>query len=80
MPKRTGSSPVSGKIASGFKKAAAKPTDYGTDFSDPPAGISQGIAQLIDAHVGTFKTGDNAGERFFYVAGTIVEPVQVVST
>src|SRR5437016_1611840 len=49
-------------------------TDYGQDFTRLPGGISGGIAQLIDAKIGVYKTGANTGKKFFRAAGVVVSP------
>jgi hypothetical protein len=41
---------------------------------DLPGGIEQGVAQLVDLHIGTYAKGDNEGQPFFMGAGTVLEP------
>lgn len=55
-------------------------TNYGMEFIDLPAGITGGIAKLVDAKVGVYKTGDNEGEQFLYLGGVVVEPKVVTAT
>ena len=45
-----------------------------------PAGIDHGIARLVDAKIGVYKSGDNEGEPFFYAAGVVLEPDSVSVT
>jgi len=48
-------------------------------FIDLPPGIgaNEGIAQLVEAKIGQYKTGANEGEDFVYLAGTVVAPNEV---
>ena len=43
-----------------------------------PAGIDPGIAQLVECKFDTYKEGENQGEYYFYAAGTVVSPKEVV--
>lgn len=49
-------------------------TDYGQEFIKLPGNISGGVARLIEARRGVYKTGDNKGKDFVYLAGAIIEP------
>lgn len=49
-------------------------TDYGPNMTDCPPGIKGGVARLSKAHVGTFSSGDNEGERFVYLGATVIKP------
>ena len=60
-------------------KRAGDETKLGRQFIDLPGGITDGVAQLIDGHLGVYKTGDNQGEKFLYLAGSIHEPEQVTA-
>lgn len=66
------------KLGTAFEKAVAKhandPTDYGT-VRIPP-GINNGVAQLEECELGTYKTGSNKGKLYFRAVGTIIEPVE----
>jgi len=54
-------------------------TDYGQQ--DLPAGINNGVAQLVDCKFDIFKTGTKfEGEYFFFAAGVVVEPVEFEGT
>ena len=66
--------PLAGKIAKALKAHAQDETEYRQGYMDLPPGIKNGIAQLIDGRFGEYKTGDNAGESFVYLAGSVVEP------
>lgn len=41
---------------------------------DLPAGIENGIAQLVDVRFGVYESGDNIGQYYFMAAGIVVEP------
>jgi hypothetical protein len=62
-------------INKSLAKHAADETDYGQDFTRLPAGIS-GIARLVSAKIGTYKTGDNTGQQYVRLAATVLEPVE----
>lgn len=66
--------------ANPYKAHAQDETEYGTDFIDLPGSITGGIAQLVEAKVGTYSKGKNEGEKFVYLAGIVVEPKVVVDT
>ena len=75
MGKKTGKS--------AFQKAlvshASDETEYGMEFIDLPAGIKGGVAELVEAKVGEYKTGDNQGEEFLYMAGVVIKPKKAMS-
>ena len=70
MPSFTGKSGLS----SALQKHNRDETQYGMDFSKLPAGISGGIAQLVEAKMGVYKAGPNQGKPFVYLGGTVMEP------
>ena len=45
-------------------------------FSDLPAGINGGVAQLVDAKVDEYKEGDNKGKLFLFFSGVVVSPAE----
>jgi hypothetical protein len=53
----------------------ADETDLGS-FGDLPAGIENGIAQLVECKFDTYKKGDLTGQYFFYAAGVVVAPTE----
>ncbi len=59
-----------------LQEAKSAPVEYGRQ--DLPPGIKNGIARLEKAYFGTFKTGDNQGEMFLYLEGTVIEPYSVI--
>jgi hypothetical protein len=62
----------------GALKAHAKDeTTYRQEFIDLPPGINGGIAEIADAKLGVYQSGDNQGERFLYLAGVVLEPESV---
>lgn len=77
MPKSKTSSSILSKLGPAGKKAFSShrsdETDYGSGGS-LPAGIDDGIAQLVDCDVRLYKTGKLQGKPFFYAAGSIVHP------
>lgn len=77
MAKVMKKSALASKIGSALKRHAADETDYGRDFTNLPPGIVGGVAQLTSAAVGVYKKGDNEGEKFLRLAGTVVEPDEV---
>jgi hypothetical protein len=77
MPAKRTMSGLAAKLGDAGRKAwEAHKNDevnYGQG-GDLPGGIDNGIAQLVECKFGVYKTGDNAGEYFFYAAGTVVKP------
>lgn len=67
---------VSSGLARNLKTHARDETDYGQDFSNLPADISGGIARLVDAKLGVYKSGPNAGKQFLFLSGCIEEPTE----
>lgn len=67
-------------LAKVLKAQAPAEVDYGVDLSKPPGGISGGVAELVECKIGTFKTGDDTGKKFFYAAGVIIEPKTATET
>lgn len=62
------------KLKKAFNAHKADETTFG-NMGDPPPGIENGIAKLVDARFDRYKAGTKlAGEYYFYLAGVIVEP------
>lgn len=61
-------------LGASLKTHAKDKTEEKQEFVNLPAGISGGVAHLVEAKVGVYKTGNMAGEKFVYLAGTVVEP------
>lgn len=63
-----------------FNKAlrdhAKDETTYQMDFTDLPGDITGGVAKLVEAKLGEYKSGPNQGQKFLYLAGTVVQPKQ----
>jgi len=81
MPVQKGKSGLYAKMGDTLKKAheahKADETTY-SEFGELPEGIENGIAQLVDIKFDQVKAGkDNAGEYYFYAAGTVHIPVDV---
>lgn len=75
MVKRTTKSALAGKLNKALQSHANDETNYGKQFIDLPPGISNGVAQLIDAKIGTYKPGTTyEGKEFLYLAGSVVAP------
>lgn len=65
------------KLGDKLKKAHEAHKDDDTTFSGAgnlPAGIENGVAQLVECKFDTYTKGDNIGEFFFYAAGVVVSP------
>jgi hypothetical protein len=76
MPKKTTKSAIANKLNKAFANHANDETEYGMEFIDLPPGIRNGVAELVDAKLGEYKTGANQGEPFIYLAGTVREPLE----
>lgn len=61
-------------LGASLKTHAKDKTEEKQEFVNLPAGISGGVAHLVEAKLGVYKTGNNAGEKFVYLSGTVVEP------
>ena len=77
MPAQTSKNPIADKLAKkGLGKSLAKhggdETEYGKG-GDLPAGVI-GIAELVEAKLGEYKTGQYKGEPFVYLAGVVITP------
>ena len=77
MAKKTQTSAIFNKA---LQAHATDETDYGMEFIDLPAGISGGIAQLVDCHIGVYQKGNNQGKKFCYLGGVVQKPDKAVST
>lgn len=78
MPVAKSKSALVAKLGDKIRKAheahKGDETEY-SSFGELPAGIEGGIAQLVDCKFDVVKEGkDNAGEYYFYAAGTVMEP------
>lgn len=49
-------------------------------FQDPPPGIKNGIAQLDEVKIDTYKSGENEGKPYFQATAIILEPSSHVYT
>jgi len=67
-------SALAGRLGKALKKHANDETNYGVDLTDPPPGITGGIAQLTSATIGEYKSGKYQGEKFCRMAGSIISP------
>lgn len=70
MPVQRGTSSLSNLI----KKHAQDETVYSNDYVSLPGGIHGGVAQLVEAKLGVYKSGPNQGKDFLYLAGVVVAP------
>jgi hypothetical protein len=77
MAKQSGKSPLGDKFARSLASHAKDETTYARDFTNLPPGIIGGVAKLVDARLGTYAKGNNQGERFLFLSGTVVEPKEV---
>ncbi len=63
------------KARKGHEQAKGEETKIGN--MELPAGIENGIAQLVDCRIDKVKEGkQNAGEYFFYAAGIVKKPLE----
>lgn len=80
MPMEVKKSGLMAKYGSKLQQAAVAhaddPVDYG--FQPVPAGITRGIAQLVECKFDVYKTGKTAGEYYFRAAGVVIEPKTVM--
>jgi hypothetical protein len=77
MAKVVTKSGLAGKLGTTGKKAVQSHREDETRFDVGgrlPAGIENGVAQLVDCRFGQYEKGDNKGEYFFYAAGVITAP------
>ncbi len=78
MAKQITKSAMASKLeAKGARKAVHAHRDDETKFDSGgslPAGIENGIAQLVDCRFSQYEKGDMKGEYFFLAAGVAVEP------
>ena len=70
----------SGLLGKSLKKHAGDETSYEPDYSKLPGDITGGIAKLVEAKIGIYQKGDNKGEKFVFLSGTVVEPKTAVNT
>jgi hypothetical protein len=63
-------------LAKSLQTHAKDETDYGMDFSRLPPGISGGIAHLVEARMGKYKTGKNEGEPHILLRAVVVQPLE----
>lgn len=72
MPSQT--APVKVNLSGALKAHAKDKTDYGREFTNLPGGITGGIAELVEAKIGVYKSGKNTGQKFIYMAGVVRSP------
>lgn len=65
-------------LGAAIKAHASDPVEEKVEFIDLPGGITNGVAKLVEARRGQYKTGKNQGEDFLYLAGVVVEPKTAV--
>ena len=75
MAKRTGKS----AFGNALKANAGNETKARTEFIDLPGGITGGIAQIVEAKLGIYKSGNNEGSQFLYLAGVVLKPKTATS-
>lgn len=79
MPVNVAKSGLMAKLGAKLKTAHEKHKNDETElgnFGDLPAGIENGIAQLIDCRFDTYKKGEGVGQYFFYAAGVVKLPTE----
>lgn len=67
----------SAKIAQSVANHADDPTTYGR--IELPGGITNGVAQLVEAKFDLYKSGDNTGEPYLQLRGVVIEPSEVMT-
>lgn len=80
MPPQTGKSGLSAKLGDRLRKAHEAHKGDETEFSnfgELPAGIENGIAQLVDVKFAEYKTGDLKGQYFFMARGVAKFPEEL---
>lgn len=79
MPAKTTTSGVIAKLGSKFGKAFNQHKNNEVNYGGGtlPAGIELGIAQLVDMKIDVYKTGENKGKEFFYMAGVVQKPLSI---
>lgn len=81
MAKQTVKSSLMSKLGSKLATAHEKHKNDETTFGgggDLPEGIEGGVAQLTDCKFAQYAKGDMKGEYYFYAAGVVIEPKEVV--
>ena len=73
---KTAKNTLANKLNNSLAAHSSDETDYGQEFIDLPPGIKSGVAAVIEAKLGTYQKGVYEGERFLYLAGAVVEPVE----
>lgn len=69
---------LQGRLGGLAKKVGETPIEWGRG-QDPPPGIRNGIAQLIDCRFDTYKSGDTLkGEPYWRASAVIIEPKTVI--
>lgn len=61
-------------FASNMKKHAEAPIDFGTDRTDLPGDIHDGVAKLASIKRGKYKSGPNQGKEFLRFEGSVISP------
>lgn len=61
-----------------LRKHATDKTEQPADYTNLPGGIDDGIAQIVVATIGEYKTGQMKGEKFMRLAANTLEPRTVV--
>ena len=74
MPKQQGRL----SLGSRFKANAPAEIDYGRQYIDLPGDIRNGVAELVEAKIGQYQSGQNEGKDFLYLAGVVISPKTAV--
>lgn len=80
MPMQTGKSSLLAKLGPNVKSVHEQHKSDKTEHDSGgsvPAGIDNGIAQLVECKFGEYKEGPNKGKPFFMAIGVCVEPKAV---
>lgn len=67
--------PLSGRLNKALQNHANDQTDWGRDFGRLPPGITGGIAELVDAKLGTYGPETRTpGEAYVRLVATVISP------
>ena len=80
MVMQKGKSSILAKLGNQLNKAIAAHKDDELElsqFGELPAGIENGIAQLVECKFDVYKKGDMKDQPFFYAAGVVKRPETV---
>src|SRR5690606_36303347 len=82
MPKKVTKSGLAAKLSpeavDAFENTKGNDTVLGFSSGGLPGGIKGGIAKLVRARFGEYKSGPNEGEVFLNLMATVVRPMKFI--